>query len=134
MFEFDPNNFQLEDLDRVLKQSQAALGDLAKMQEELGKVTGTGEGGDGLVTAEVDSAGKFTAITMKPRIMRCDSQTIADYVLEAVQAAQADHSAKSNELMQTVVGAPPDPDEVRQQFERVQQEFTDRMNKRMESY
>jgi DNA-binding protein YbaB len=106
---FDPENFQLEDFERVSQQSKEAVQRLSGVLDELGAVTGEGAAAGDLVGATVDGGGQIREVTLDPRAMRLDSRSIAEAVTEAVRAAQHDAQRKNEELLRAAMGgeAPP---------------------------
>ncbi|MBM0204145.1 YbaB/EbfC family nucleoid-associated protein [Micromonospora sp. NPDC051227] len=62
------------------------------------QMTGRGTGGNGLVEAEVSAFGALQTLVIDPSLSRGGTGAIAEYVLEAVQAAQADERARRAEL------------------------------------
>src|SRR5262249_40087051 len=52
--------------------------------------TGSGEAADGRVQATVGSGYQLTALRLDPRMMRLDSETLCEHIVEAVNAAVAD--------------------------------------------
>jgi DNA-binding protein YbaB len=101
---FDPDNFELEDFERVAQRSKEAVQRLNGVMEELGAVTGEGAAAGGLVGAVVDGGGRMQQVTLDPRIMRLDSGSIAEAVTEAVRMAQDDAQRKNEELLRTAMG------------------------------
>src|SRR5262249_59697592 len=51
--------------------------------------TGSGEAADGRVQATVGSGYQLTALRLDPRMMRLDSETLCEHIVEAVNAAGA---------------------------------------------
>ncbi|MEU5779586.1 YbaB/EbfC family nucleoid-associated protein [Micromonospora lupini] len=83
------------------------------------QMVGRGTGGDGLVEAEVGAFGALQTLVIDPSLSRAGTSTIAEYVLEAVQAAQADERARRADL---TAAAQVDSTALTQQLERVSQE------------
>ncbi|MEV6982924.1 YbaB/EbfC family nucleoid-associated protein [Sphaerisporangium sp. NPDC051017] len=101
---FDPDDFQLEDLDRVAEQSKRAVQRLSGVLGELRTIKGVGEAADGLVGAVVDGGGQIQEVTLDPRAMRLDSRSIAEAVTEAVRAAQQDARRRNDALLRDAMG------------------------------
>jgi DNA-binding protein YbaB len=135
MFDFDPNDFRLEDLDRVARQSERALQGLTEAMTELANVVGEGKGADGLIQVTMDSTGRVTDVTVNPRMMRTNSATIAEGMTEAFNAAQDDLAAKSRLLLSG--GLPEGVDEqdvtqdkMRSRFDEILESFNRAMGER----
>ena len=105
MSDLNPENLRLEDLDAVVRQSEETLRRLGGVFGELETVTGEGTGADGLARALVDGAGQIKEITLEPRIMRLDSQAVAEAVTQAVRAAQEAARRANEELLRAATGA-----------------------------
>lgn len=129
MFEFNPDNFQLEDLDRIFGQSQELMKNLEQVQEALAEVTGEGEAADGLVRAVVDGSGGIQEVALNPRAMRMDSLTLAEALTHAVREAQSDAGSKTALLLRGAADGlaidlePPNPDQLRERLQGVQESF-----------
>lgn len=121
----NPENLRLEDLDAVVRQSEETLRRLGGVFGELETVTGEGTGADGLARALVDGAGRIKEITLEPRIMRLDSQAIAEAVTEAVRAAQEAAARANEELLRAATGdpLPLDMADARRRFEDIGQDL-----------
>ncbi|REE96568.1 YbaB/EbfC family nucleoid-associated protein [Thermomonospora umbrina] len=104
MLDFDPNNFRLEDLDRLGRQADDAIRRLAESADALGAVTGEGEAAEGLVRATVDGAGALRSVDLNPRVMRMGSEELGRAITVAVTAAQADAQRKTTELLTATIG------------------------------
>jgi DNA-binding protein YbaB len=90
--------------------SADVTGPLERAIRALGRVdTGTGEppqelrgvgfGRNGQVRAEASASGRLEALTIDPALSRLDTATIAEYVLEAVRAAQDDAQRQLTESL-----------------------------------
>ncbi len=122
----NPENLRLEDLDAVVRQSEETLRRLGGVFGELETVTGEGSGADGLARALVDGAGRIKEITLEPRIMRLDSQAVAEAVTEAVRAAQEAAGRANEELLRAATGGDPlplDMADARRRFEDIGQDL-----------
>lgn len=104
MFDFDPNGFRLEDLDRLGAQADQAMRRLAESADALSEITGAGEAADGLVRAAVDGGGALQSVVINPRAMRMAAEQLAEAVTAAVTAAQQDAQRRTNELLTSVMG------------------------------
>ncbi|WP_214414279.1 YbaB/EbfC family nucleoid-associated protein [Sphaerisporangium fuscum] len=126
MFDFDPVNFRVEDLDRVVRQSNEAVRRMTGAFDELRQIKGEGTAADGLIRAVVDGSGKIEQVEIGPRAMRLDSQTIAEAVTEAVREAQEDARRQNEQLLLAATeGESPrlDLDGLRRQFDAINDDF-----------
>ncbi|GAA2441408.1 hypothetical protein GCM10010191_67020 [Actinomadura vinacea] len=122
MFDFDPANFRIEDLHRLTSQADEMMKRLNASGEEVAEMVGEGESADGLLRATVDSGGRLKELTINPRAMRKDSQTLAEELTAAITAAQDDVQGRSEGLINGLLAeygmpANPDTDEVLDQIE-----------------
>ncbi|MGV9210985.1 YbaB/EbfC family nucleoid-associated protein [Micromonospora sp. RB23] len=121
----DPSGLSrsLEDAMRLLGQASGAVaaqsGDVDGSVPSAEQMIGRGTGGDGLVEAEVAAFGALRSLVIDPSLSRAGTTVIAEYVLEAVQAAQADERARRADV---TAGAQVDGTALTQQLERVSQE------------
>ncbi|MFC4529509.1 YbaB/EbfC family nucleoid-associated protein [Sphaerisporangium dianthi] len=104
---FRPDDFRLEDLERVARQNEEAVQRLSGVFGELRTVKGEGAAAGGLVGAVVDGGGQIEEVTLDPRVMRLDSASIAQAVTEAVRAAQQDAQRRNAELLREATGGEP---------------------------
>ncbi|SBT54234.1 YbaB/EbfC family nucleoid-associated protein [Micromonospora narathiwatensis] len=82
-------------LGRVLSETMSALGQFtAGAESDAPPPEGHGEAADGLVQVTVGPPGRITALTLDPRAMRMASESLAEEVTEAVNAALADLQEK----------------------------------------
>jgi DNA-binding protein YbaB len=77
---------------------------LRQMEDGLGDITGEGEAAGGLVRAVTDAAGRLVKITFNPRVMRMDSQALAEETCAAVRRAQEDGQRRTRELVGGALG------------------------------
>lgn len=104
MFEFDPDNFKLEDLSRMAEQSREGTRRLEKIMGSLRENTGEAENADGMISAVVDNTGKLQRIDLNPRVMRKASRDLAEQITAVVRAAQEDAQKKARDLLNEAVG------------------------------
>ncbi|MFI5618117.1 YbaB/EbfC family nucleoid-associated protein [Streptomyces sp. NPDC051567] len=75
-------------MQQLLQQAQKMQQDLAAAQEELARAEVRGQAGGGLVTATVTGSGELRALVIDPEAVDPqDTETLADLVVAAVQAA-----------------------------------------------
>ncbi|MFI5835451.1 YbaB/EbfC family nucleoid-associated protein [Micromonospora sp. NPDC051300] len=79
-------------LGRVLSETMAALQrhNAAGQGEPPAPPEGTGEAADGLIRVTAGPPGRVTGLTLDPRVMRMPSETLAEQIEAAVNAALAD--------------------------------------------
>lgn len=81
-------------MQQLLQQAQKMQEDLARAQEELANTEVDGQAGGGLVTATVTGAGELRTLNIDPKAVDPeDTETLADLVVAAVQAANANAQA-----------------------------------------
>ncbi len=142
MFEFDPQRFRIEDLDRIARQSGDALQALTEAMAELEETTGEGEAADGMIWVSLDSTGAATEVHLDPRALRLGSEAIAEGMLEAFNAAQADLREKSRRLVSEALPEgfaehaddAADPEEVRGRFDEILASFGQAMAERQAAF
>ncbi len=88
----------LEDVIRLLGQAPGADG------SDSEAVRGIGTAADEAVRAEVSACGRLESLSVDPRLLRSGTTAIAEYVLEAVRAAQDDAQRQSSQLLGGVAG------------------------------
>jgi DNA-binding YbaB/EbfC family protein len=75
-------------MQELLQQAQKMQQDLAQAQEELAATEVEGQSGGGLVKATVNGSGELKGLFIDPKAVDPDdTETLADLVLAAVQAA-----------------------------------------------
>jgi DNA-binding protein YbaB len=89
-------------LERVAREQARAVDDLTR---RLGEVRGHGADADGLIQVEVATGGRVTDLRLHPRAMRLDSETLAEQIMAAIDAAVAD----AGQQVQDAVGAATGP-------------------------
>jgi DNA-binding protein YbaB len=105
MFDFDPARFRPEDVDRLAAQADDALRRLSASTEDMAALTATGEAADGYVRVAVDSSGRVTRISLNPRAMRMDSESLSEALLDAIGAAQEDAQRRKQEMVAELLAA-----------------------------
>ena len=93
------------DMGALLKQAQKLQGDVAKMQEELAKMTCEGASGGGMVTATVN--GQFEVVRVKIDKSVVDPNDVGmleDLITSAINAAGTKMRETSKQKMSGVMG------------------------------
>ncbi|SEG79432.1 Conserved DNA-binding protein YbaB [Thermomonospora echinospora] len=137
MLNFDPDRFQLEDLDKVLAQSQEIVGRIEAAQGRLEEIRGIGEAADGHIRVTCNGQGRVEQIELNPRAMRLDSQTLAEQLTTGVNAAQDDAQRQIGELLGEAMGGvgfdpgtAVDQDRIRKQLDSLTDSFAREMDVR----
>lgn len=87
-------------MQQLLQQAHKMQQDLAAAQEELARAEVEGQAGGGLVKATVTGAGELRALVIDPEAVDPqDTETLADLVVAAVQAATENAQALQQEKM-----------------------------------
>jgi DNA-binding protein YbaB len=89
---------QLADYERAVATRMAQAHNLSQRMQEI---RGSGEAAEGLVQVEVTAAGRVTALRLNPRVMRLDSQTLAEEILAAIGRANDDAARQVQETTGT---------------------------------
>ncbi|WP_163504786.1 YbaB/EbfC family nucleoid-associated protein [Fodinicola acaciae] len=108
------------EIDRMVADTRRMLsqlsGDAAEPKQPVDTAQrGYGTAADELVRAEVSTGGRLEKVTIEPKAMRMDSQTLGEQITAAVRAAQDDLLTKL-----PTTGALPRPDELGGQLDEVQ--------------
>lgn len=102
------SNGKMPDLNQLMKQAQKLQGDVAKVQEEIAKMTADGAAGGGMVTATLN--GQFEVVRIKIDRSVVDPSDIGmleDLVTAAVNAAAEKIRELSKQKMSSVMGGMP---------------------------
>ena len=103
---------QLGDMAKMNKTAQEMQARMGGLQEELAKLTVTGESGGGLVQAASTAKGELTGISIDPSLFRAeDKEVVEDLILAAIKDAQARATERSIEEMRKLtaeLGLPAD--------------------------
>ncbi|GAA1153920.1 YbaB/EbfC family nucleoid-associated protein [Streptomyces hebeiensis] len=84
----------------LLQQAQKMQQDLARAQEELAATEVDGQAGGGLVKATVNGSGELRGLVIDPKAVDPDdTETLADLVVAAVHAANANAQALQQEKL-----------------------------------
>ncbi|AJE83492.1 MULTISPECIES: YbaB/EbfC family nucleoid-associated protein [Streptomyces] len=88
------------DMQQLLQQAQKMQQDLAVAQEELAATEVKGQAGGGLVEATVTGSGELRGLRIDPKAVDPeDTETLADLVVAAVQAANANAAQLQQEKL-----------------------------------
>ncbi|WP_126979594.1 YbaB/EbfC family nucleoid-associated protein [Frigidibacter oleivorans] len=100
------------DMAKMMKTAQEMQGRIAGLQEDLAKITVTGEAGAGLVKATATAKGELTALEIDPSIFSAeDKEVVEDLILAAVKDAQARGAERGQEELRKLsaeMGLPAD--------------------------
>jgi DNA-binding protein YbaB len=88
-----------EYLDRLLPLAEDLMRGLRDARARLGRVTGEGEGADGLVRAVADGRGRVLELVLTPRAMRLAAAALALEVGRAIGTAQQNAERQVQELI-----------------------------------
>ena len=87
-------------MQQLMKQAQKMQQQMAQAQEELAAAEVTGKAGGELVTVTASGAGDIRAVKIDPKVVDADDvETLEDLVLAAVNDAQAQVRAMTEEKM-----------------------------------
>ena len=88
------------DMAKMMKAAKDMQEKMAEMQDEMGKITVTGESGAGLVRATATAKGELTALEIDPSIFHPDEkEVVEDLILAAIKDAQAKAADRSQQEM-----------------------------------
>lgn len=90
----------IPDLKGLLEAAQRIQTEVARVRDELGRKTVTGETGGGLVRCVANGRGEVVSITIDPAILGGDANMIQDLTVGAVNVALE----RARELAQTELG------------------------------
>ncbi len=96
----------LGDMAKMMKAAQEMQTRMTALQEELARITVTGESGAGMVRATATARGELTALSIDPSIFNADDrEVVEDLVLAAIRDAQAKAAARTQEEMGKLAAA-----------------------------
>ncbi len=96
---------RMGDMNKAMKQVAKLQADMARMQEELGTVRVEASSGGGVVRAVANGHGELVELSMDPEAVDpTDVAMLADMVMAAVNEAQRNARAMSEEKMRAVTG------------------------------
>ncbi|MDJ1017183.1 MAG: YbaB/EbfC family nucleoid-associated protein [Paracoccaceae bacterium] len=88
----------LADMGKMMKAAQEMQTKMAELQEDLQRMTVTGESGAGLVKATATAKGELIGLDVDPSIFNPDEkEVVEDLILAAIKDAQMKASDKSQE-------------------------------------
>jgi len=101
----------LGDMGKMLKAAQDMQARMTEIQEELGRITVTGESGAGLVRATCTAKGELKSLSIDPSIFNpAEREVVEDLILAAVKDAQKRAMDRTQEEMSKLtasMGLPP---------------------------
>ena len=102
----------LGDMAKMMAAAKDMQAKMADMQENLGKITVTGESGAGLVKATATAKGDLTGLDIDPSIVvAAEKEVVEDLILAAIKDAQRRAQDRAQSEMSRVtqdLGLPPD--------------------------
>lgn len=102
----------LGDMTKMMKAAKDMQDRMQQMQEDLGKLTVTGESGAGLVKATCTAKGELTALDIDPSIFQpSEKEVVEDLILAAINDAQRRAQDKAQSEMARIaqdLGLPAD--------------------------
>ncbi|SLN29925.1 Nucleoid-associated protein YbaB [Roseovarius litorisediminis] len=105
---------QMGDMAKMMKAAQEMQQKMASLQEEMHRVTVTGESGAGLVKATCTAKGELKGLDIDPSIFNADDkEVVEDLILAAIKDAQTKATERAKEEMGKLtegMGLPKDMD------------------------
>ncbi|SET21734.1 YbaB/EbfC family nucleoid-associated protein [Paracoccus homiensis] len=102
----------LGDMTKMMKAAKDMQDRMQKLQEDLERMTVTGESGAGLVKATATAKGELTALDIDPSIFQpTEKEVVEDLILAAIKDAQRKAQEKSQSEMSRItqeLGLPAD--------------------------
>jgi hypothetical protein len=96
---------RMGDMNKAMKQVAKLQADMARMQEALGTVRVEASSGGGVVRAVANGHGELVELSMDPEAVDpTDVGMLADMVMAAVNEAQRNARAMSEEKMRALTG------------------------------
>ena len=91
---------QLGDMAKMMKAAQEMQGKMAQLQDDLGRITVTGESGAGLVRATATAKGDLVGLDIDPSIfVPSEKEVVEDLILAAIRDAQTRAAERSAQEM-----------------------------------
>ena len=101
----------LGDMGKMMKAAQEMQGKMAELQEQMARMTVTGESGAGLVKATATLQGELTALDIDPSIFSAEEkEVVEDLILAAIKDAQSQAGQRAQAEMSKLtegLGLPP---------------------------
>jgi DNA-binding YbaB/EbfC family protein len=101
----------LGDMAKMMKAAQEMQAKMTALQDELTRITVTGESGAGLVKATATAKGELTALSIDPSIFSADDkEVVEDLILAAIKDAQGKATERTRAEMAKIaesMGLPP---------------------------
>lgn len=101
----------LGDMAKMMKAAQEMQEKLGRMQEDLAKLTVTGESGAGLVKVTASAKGEVKSLDIDPSILvASEKEVVEDLILAAIRDAQAraqDAAQRETQRLAESMGLPP---------------------------
>ncbi|MDX5358501.1 MAG: YbaB/EbfC family nucleoid-associated protein [Rhodobacterales bacterium] len=101
----------LGDMAKMMKAAQEMQEKLGRMQEDLAKLTVTGESGAGLVKVTASAKGEVKSLDIDPTILvASEKEVVEDLILAAIRDAQAraqDAAQRETQRLAESMGLPP---------------------------
>ncbi|MEV4367167.1 YbaB/EbfC family nucleoid-associated protein [Nonomuraea sp. NPDC049637] len=129
----DPIDFDPDDLDRVISESERSVRNLAGALDELSRVTGQGESRSGAVTARVDAGGRLDDLRLAPRTSRMELDELTGEILQAVRAAQDDQARRLRDVLPPTSFGGLSAEAVTRRFQDLQDGFSRQMHDRLDA-
>ena len=102
------SNGKMPDLNQLMKQAQKLQGDVARVQEEIAKMTCDGASGGGMVTVTINGQFEVQRIKIDKSVVDPnDIGMLEDLVTAAVNAAGEKMRELSKQKMSSVMGGMP---------------------------
>ena len=101
----------LGDMAKMMKNAQEMQAKFAQAQEDMDRITVTGESGAGLVKATATAKGELTGLDIDPSIFNGDEkEVVEDLILAAIKDAQSRAAERAQQEMGKIaesMGLPP---------------------------
>jgi DNA-binding protein YbaB len=119
----------LDDLTRIIDETEKGQRRFRDAQSEISTIKGAGESADGKVRVRVDAGARLIDVRLDPRVMKLSSADLAEEFTRAVQRAQDDATLQRERVFLDTVGTPlPSAEHVLEQFDETMQTFSRAMN------
>jgi DNA-binding protein YbaB len=117
--------FSEREIHEIAELNERRLTGLKEITATLGTLEGVGQAADGRIRATVGGGAALSGLTLDPRVMRMDSASLSEAIVEAVRAASQDLEQQTERLMTEVLGGSPleflrDPGRTQEIFDGIQ--------------